>query len=100
LFLSVLAYYINNKLKLNTSLIRFKHLLRAYTKTKLAKILQACLYKYNIKNKVIAIITNNISNNNTLILEIKEIVIKITTSNKDSTSYNTIVYILYLSYII
>jgi hypothetical protein len=81
-------------------LIRFEHLSRAYTRAELAKVLRACLCKYNIKDRVMAITIDNVSNNNTLVLEIEEMAIEITTSNKDSASHDTIVHILCLSYII
>ena len=51
-------------------LIRFKSLKDIYSRVTLTKVINRLLIKYNITYQVILIITNNISNNKIIIIEI------------------------------
>ena len=51
-------------------LIRFKSLKDIYSRVTLTKVINRLLIKYNIAYQIILIITNNISNNRIIIIEI------------------------------
>lgn len=97
-FLGIIASYITQDWRLKNTLIGFEHLEGVHTGHELAKIVYSCVQKHWIEDKVMAITTDNASNNTTLLSAMQDMVAEI--SKDDGMFKNKIQHIPCLSHII
>jgi hypothetical protein len=97
-FLGVVANYIDSSWNLKHDLIGFEHLEGIHSGLELAKVLMSCLMRYTLEGRVIAITTDNASNNKTLLKETEEMVKEF--SSEDGLFEGKIQHIPCLSHII
>ena len=71
-FMAITGYFIDKDWKYRETLLGFEPLHGAHSGVNLSTILMELLQKYDIVNRVLAITTDNASNNNTLIENIQE----------------------------
>ena len=80
-FMAVTDYFLNKDWNYWELLLRFKPLYGTHLGINLSAVLFQLLQKYNLTNRVLAITTDNASNNNTLVASIQETVQSLDLSN-------------------
>ena len=65
-FLAITGYFINHNRKLQEALLGCEHLSGRHTERNMGRLVDDALIKYNLKERLFAITTDNASNNKTL----------------------------------
>lgn len=80
-FMGIVASYITKDWSLENTLIGFEHLDGPHTGAELAKVVFQCAVKNGIEKRIMAITTDNASNNSTLLASIQEMILELTKEN-------------------
>lgn len=93
--MAITGYFINYNWKFREILLGFEPLYRTHSSANLSTIIFSLLEKYSIINQVLAVTTNNTSNNNTMVESIQESINSLKLPNQ-----TPIIRIPYLAHII
>ena len=71
-FLEINCYYIDQNWQYQKKLLEFKLIFSSHTDQKLAEIVESILIKHKLKTHLLAVITDNADNNDTMQTELKD----------------------------
>jgi hypothetical protein len=69
-YLTINAYFIDDKWIYHEVLLAFEHVTESHTNTRLTKIMQDIIIRHKLQDRILAITSDNVENNNTMHVEL------------------------------